>query len=252
LAGFFVGEMREREIGADKHLTQEEEVHLAKLLEAGRAARGKLAKNPDVSGAEKSALTAQISQGFAARSCLVVSNLGLVGGVARGYLNRGMSYRDIFQNGSTGLIRAVDKFDYRRGRRLSTLAVWWIMDAITDGFKKSKEADVHGDFPLSLDAPCGGGDGKRANLGEILIDANATPLEASVEEELARETVLAICEQTLTPQEKTVVYHQFNLNRENAPAYRGRHAANKAPILKSALEALRASPSARALLEELR
>src|SRR3972149_7156416 len=107
-------------------LTKEEEVGLAKLLEVGRAARVKLANNPEVCGTERSKLTEQIRNGFAARANLIVSNLGLVGGITRSYLNRGMGYKDVFQNGSLGLIRAVDKFDYRRGHRLSTLAFWWI------------------------------------------------------------------------------------------------------------------------------
>ncbi len=93
-----------RSIGRVDLLTAEEEVSLAKRIERG-----------DMN----------------AKQQMVEANLRLVVSIAKGYLGRGLSFLDLIQEGSLGLIRAVEKFDYRRGYKFSTYATWWIRQAVT-------------------------------------------------------------------------------------------------------------------------
>jgi RNA polymerase primary sigma factor len=93
-----------RSIGRVPLLTAEEEVALAKRIERGD---------------------------MAAKQHMVEANLRLVVSIAKGYLGRGLSFLDLIQEGSLGLIRAVEKFDYRRGFKFSTYATWWIRQAVT-------------------------------------------------------------------------------------------------------------------------
>ncbi len=93
-----------REIGRVPLLTADQEVYLAKRIERG-----------DMS----------------AKTQMIEANLRLVVSIAKGYLGRGLSFLDLIQEGSLGLIRAVEKFDYRKGFKFSTYATWWIRQAVT-------------------------------------------------------------------------------------------------------------------------
>jgi RNA polymerase primary sigma factor len=93
-----------RSIGRVPLLTADEEVALAKRIERGD---------------------------MAAKQHMVEANLRLVVSIAKGYLGRGLTFLDLIQEGSLGLIRAVEKFDYRRGYKFSTYATWWIRQAVT-------------------------------------------------------------------------------------------------------------------------
>jgi RNA polymerase sigma factor (sigma-70 family) len=104
------------EAAAGPLLSRDEEIALAKRIEAGG------------------------EDGLRARNEMIRANLRLVVSVAKKYTpNRGSSFLDLIQEGNIGLTRAAAKFDYRRGHRFSTVATWWIMDAVTRPFKKVEE-----------------------------------------------------------------------------------------------------------------
>ncbi|MGH2853557.1 MAG: sigma-70 family RNA polymerase sigma factor [Solirubrobacteraceae bacterium] len=87
---------------------------------------------PLLSAAEEVFLAKRIERGdVAAKQHMVEANLRLVVSIAKGYMGRGLTFLDLIQEGSLGLIRAVEKFDYRRGFKFSTYATWWIRQAVT-------------------------------------------------------------------------------------------------------------------------
>jgi RNA polymerase primary sigma factor len=113
-------------------LTTEEEVDLAKRLEAGNAARAELVRlGHDITDETRSTLEAVIEDGKAARDHLIKANTRLVVSIAKKYMGRGVHFLDLIQEGNLGLMKAVEKFDYTRGYRFSTYATWWIRQTIT-------------------------------------------------------------------------------------------------------------------------
>jgi RNA polymerase primary sigma factor len=118
------------EIGRYPLLTGQQEVELAMQMEAGRRAQGRLAED-GLNDEDRAFLGHEIDMGDAAQKQLVQSNLRLVVALARRYVGRGMALLDLIQEGNVGLMRAVERFDYRRGFKFSTYATWWIRQAIS-------------------------------------------------------------------------------------------------------------------------
>ena len=120
-----------REIGRVPLLTAEDEVELAKSIEAGLFAEEKLCCGIAVPGAIHGDLELLAYEGVRAKQRLIEANLRLVVSIAKRYIGRGLVFLDLIQEGNLGLIRAVEKFDYTRGYKFSTYATWWIRQAIT-------------------------------------------------------------------------------------------------------------------------
>src|SRR5688572_25894860 len=124
-----------RQMAQEPLLTALEEIDLAKRIELGKQAR---------EGLDRAALSAElvsetwvsnmhrlVSDGQAAREHLGRANTRLVVSIAKRYMGQGLPFPDLIQEGNVGLMRAVDKYDYKRGNRFSTYATWWIRQAIT-------------------------------------------------------------------------------------------------------------------------
>jgi RNA polymerase primary sigma factor len=120
-----------QEIGRYPLLDAQQEVELAMQVEAGIRAEERLDENVPRTAAERILLERQSRLADRARQQLVVSNLRLVVSIAKKYIGRGLGLLDLIQEGNLGLIRAVEKFDYRRGFKFSTYATWWIRQAVT-------------------------------------------------------------------------------------------------------------------------
>ena len=119
-----------REIGRVPLLTAEDEVELAKSIEAGLFADEKL-RGGSPEGAEAADFEFLVAEGERSKQRLIEANLRLVVSIAKRYIGRGLVFLDLIQEGNLGLIRAVEKFDYTRGYKFSTYATWWIRQAIT-------------------------------------------------------------------------------------------------------------------------
>jgi RNA polymerase primary sigma factor len=120
-----------REIGRVPLLTAEDEVDLAKSIEAGLFAEEKLGGTFGFPGVIYGDLELLVGEGVRAKQRLIEANLRLVVSIAKRYIGRGLVFLDVIQEGNLGLIRAVEKFDYTRGYKFSTYATWWIRQAIT-------------------------------------------------------------------------------------------------------------------------
>ena len=119
-----------REMGQQQLLSAEEEVNLAMEIEAGREAERYLT-HESLTGDQLDELSRVKEIGEAARAHLIRANTRLVVSIAKKYRGRGLQFLDLIQEGNVGLMKAVEKYDYRRGNRFSTYATWWIRQAVT-------------------------------------------------------------------------------------------------------------------------
>ncbi len=119
------------EIGRYPLLTAQQEVELSMQMEAGRRALARMEGEDNLSDEDVALLKTERRRGEDAHASLVQSNLRLVVAISRRYAGRGMALLDLIQEGNVGLMRAVERFDYRRGFKFSTYATWWIRQAIS-------------------------------------------------------------------------------------------------------------------------
>jgi len=120
-------------VSGHERLVAEDEVRLARSIEQGNAAEAELASAMDITAVRRVELVRQIRHAEHAKQQFIRCNLRLVISIAKRYTGRGLDLLDLIQEGNLGLIRAVEKYDWRKGFKFSTYATWWIRQAITRG-----------------------------------------------------------------------------------------------------------------------
>ena len=121
------------ELGSYPLLTAEDETRLARAIALGRAAEARLDRGDVIDRRDREQLRSAVRAADDARRRFIQSNLRLVVSIAKRYQTPGMSLLDLIQEGNLGLMRAVEKFDHRKGFKFSTYATWWIRQAIGRG-----------------------------------------------------------------------------------------------------------------------
>jgi RNA polymerase sigma factor (sigma-70 family) len=169
------------DIGGHPLLTKDEEVRLAQEAEAGREASAELASLGEVSPSRSRELCRIVKTGEAAAETFTNRNLRLVVSIARMYRGSDLPLLDLVQEGNVGLMRAVEKFDWRKGFKFSTYATWWIRQAITRGIAnggRTIRLPVHAGDLLNQVAKARGRLevqlGRRATIDEIAADLGAS------------------------------------------------------------------------------
>lgn len=183
------------EIGDEPLLTFEQEQALARAMAEGLEAANRLAAEPHLPVAERRRLEQQVAAGERARAQLINSNLRLVVSIARRYQGHGLSLLDLIQEGSLGLMRAVDKFDPSRGLKFSTYATYWIRQSV------GRAIADHG-RTVRLPVHLGERLSRLARVRQQLIqrlDREPTPEEVASEAGLTPEQVTRAEQAALTP-----------------------------------------------------
>jgi RNA polymerase sigma factor (sigma-70 family) len=167
------------DIGRFALLSKDDEVRLARAIEAGEAARTRLEQEDDLTPSCRRHLNRRVREGDRAGRAFVQSNLRLVVSIAKKYQASGVPLLDLIQEGNLGLMHAVEKFDWRKGFKFSTYATWWIRQAITRGIANTGRTirlPVHAGDTLArlqkartrLEAQLG----RPATVAELCVDAD--------------------------------------------------------------------------------
>lgn len=183
------------EIGDEPLLTFDQEQALARAMAEGLEAANRLAAEPQPPLTERQRLEQQVAAGERARAQLINSNLRLVVSIARRYQGHGLSLLDLIQEGSLGLMRAVDKFDPGRGLKFSTYATYWIRQSV------GRAIADHG-RTVRLPVHLGERLSRLARVRQQLIqrlDREPTPEEVASEAGLTPEQVMRAEQAALTP-----------------------------------------------------
>ena len=175
-----------REMGQQGLLSATEEVDLAMEIEAGQEAEERIEiKTAEMPLDDLDKLMVTRDVGDAARALLIRANTRLVVSIAKKYRGRGLQFLDLIQEGNVGLMKAVEKYDYRRGNRFSTYATWWIRQAVTRALAN------HG-RTIRIPAHLGGRISKLYQLAQELeqqFGRQPTPEEIAAKMELPAERV---------------------------------------------------------------
>lgn len=175
------------DIGQYPLLTKEDEVRLAKDIEAGLMAERELgSKSKDFTPARRRELRRLLRVGDEAQRAFVQSNLRLVVSIAKKYQASGLPLLDLIQEGNLGLIHAVEKFDWRKGFKFSTYATWWIRQAITRGIANTGRTIR---LPVHAGDTLGRVQKAQARL-ELKLGRPATLLELGFEVEMAEDKLI--------------------------------------------------------------
>jgi len=189
-----------QEIGRVRLLTVQQEVELSMDVEQRARARARIeeveAESIELSVEDKVILDRQVRGGDRAEQHIVEANLRLVVSIAKKYVGRGMALLDLIQEGNLGLMRAVEKFDYRKGFKFSTYATWWIRQAVTRALAdqaRTIRVPVHVVETINQLARAQRALhqelGREPTIGEIAIDMDVDPTRVSELRKIAQDPV---------------------------------------------------------------